>query len=408
MVAESRPWRSLAVQSATGGDMCCWSRDFVSLAAIAITLTGFAPVNAQTPTTQNAVRNMTFQSVVAAKSKEYPAGKMAGQMASAAGREDLIATAADNQRACVATGSDPILYTAERARITSIVIINESHAEPIQRHFVGQVLRALAAEGYSIYAGETFSYGEDLAHDDVLSDDGFYSNEPIFARTMRLAKVLGYKLVGYEETEEQNKASAAAHPELSRINRRETSQTENLMKAIFSDQPNAKVVIHVGDAHAWERRAPWAMSNSVWMAERLKEATGRDPLTISQIDCVSSASDVIVGEARLGKDGKIEAGSPVDLYVGHPALTFRDGRPAWRQEAGDKLAAVPSQFINMAERVMVEARPEGASLESVPIDRILLFPGEKLPLLLPPGRYRVDGFVSAGRIETAPAIVDVK
>jgi hypothetical protein len=396
--------------------MRCWGGVFISAATIAVMLASAASVNAQTPgtaepavkTMQDLVRDMIFQGVVAAKPKEYPLGKMAGQMASTAGREDLVAIPTNDRPACVATGGDLVRDIVERARLTNIVIINETHGEPIQRHFVGKVLRALAAEGYSIYAGETFMYDIDLAHPDVVGGDGTYTNEPIFGRTVRLAKSLGYKLVGYEETPEQNKASAAAHPELNRIDRRETSQTENLMKVIFSDQPNAKVVIHVGDAHAWERKAPWTKSASVWMAERLKKATARDPLTISQIDCVSPTAGVVIGETRLSADGKPEAGSPVDLYVGHPALTFRDGRPAWRQEAGDKPTAVPAQFLNLTDRVMVEARPEDASLESVPIDRILLFPGEKLPLLLPPGRYRIDGYLSTGRMETAPVIVDVK
>ncbi len=391
-------------------------RSFGCAVAIGATFSCVATVHGQTPLkespaeeVQSSLRDLVFRYVVAAKPGQYPAGKIAGQVASAAGRDDLVASAmAEDRRTCVAMEGDPVLRIVARARATNIVIINESHGAPLERHFVGRVLRALVAEGYSIYAAEAFTSGEDLAGNDVLGNYGWYSNEPIFGRTVRLAKSLGYKLLAYEQTPDQDRVSAAAQPQASQINRREASQTENLMAAIFRDEPDTKVVIHVGDAHAWERRAPWSKSDSVWMAERLKMATGRDPLTISQIDCQSQTAASVVAETRLDLDGKAEVGSPVDLYVGHPSLAFRDGRPAWRQEAGDIPTAVPRQFLNMTERVIVEARPESASLGVVPTDRILMFPADKLPLMLPSGRYRVDGFVAAGRIETPSVMLEAR
>jgi hypothetical protein len=354
------------------------------------------------------VRDWVFKGVVAGTPSRNSSGSPDGQRESAAGREDLVAAALAEMRACIALESDPVQRIVERSRATNIVIINEDHGAPLDRFFIAQVLRALAAEGYSIYAAETFTQYNSLVHDDVLATDGWYSNEPMFGRTMRVAKSLGYKLVAYEETQDQERASAAAQPTLGRINRRETAQAENLMRAIFKDQPDAKVLIHVGHGHVLERTRPGSTSKDKWVAERVKEATGRDPLTISQTDCRSTTTSTVIAETRLGEDGKAEAGSAVDLYVGHPPLTFRDGRPAWRQEAGDKPTTVPAQFINPTERVIVEARPEGASLGSVPIDRVLLFPGENLPLLLPPGRYQIDGYLPTGRVETAPVVVDVQ
>src|SRR5690606_19671314 len=99
---------------------------------------------------------------------------------------------------------------------------------------------------------------------------------------------------------------------------------------------------------------------------------------------------------------------PMDLYAGHPRLTFLSGRPAWRREIDDKPVPVPFAFLSSDERVIVEARPVGASLSEVPTDRLILFPGERLPMLLPPGRYRIDGFTPAGRIAGDSVQVEVK
>ncbi len=390
-------------------------RNLAVAGAASAMIAGATGVHAQAPAKgspaeqmQGLFRDWIFKSVVAGTPSKNSSGSPDGQRESATGREDLIPAAAAEKRACVATEGDPVQRIVERSRTTNIVIINEDHGAPLDRFFIGEVLRALAVEGYSIYAAETFTQYNSLVHDDVLATDGWYSNEPIFGRKLRVAKSLGYKLVAYEETQDQERASAAAQPTLSRINRRETAQAENLMKAIFNDQPDAKVLIHVGHGHVLERARPGSTSQDKWVAQRVKDATGRDPLTISQTDCRSMTMSTVIAESRLGEDGEAEIGSPVDLYVGHPPLTFRDGRPAWRQEGGDKPTTVPAQFVNLTERVMVEARPEAASLGSVPIDRVLLFPGETLPLLLPPGRYRIDGYLPTGRIETAPVIVDVK
>jgi hypothetical protein len=137
------------------------------------------------------------------------------------------------------------------------------------------------------------------------------------------------------------------------------------------------------------------------LAQRLKEATGRDPLTISQTTCRSPGPATVVVPAP----GEQPA---VDIHVGHPVLQLAGGRPAWRQAAGDVAVQVPPVFLSAAERVIVEARPEAAELGEVPIDRILLFPGEHLPLLLPPGRYRLDGYLPGAKIAPAPVIVEVR
>lgn len=351
---------------------------------------------------QDMLRPMIFDALKTDPSEDK--GGMLRQMYSLAGREDLAAK--QKPPSCVALPDDPVAAIVARARDTNIVIINEDHASPFDRHFVGRVLTALKAEGYAVYAAETFMPGRDLAEGEVMSDDGFYVNEPIYARTVQLAKTLGYKLVAYESVREQDEEIQQANPDLSQINRREMAQVENLMNAIFNEQPDAKVLIHVGHAHVWERGRPESKGSEVWMAERLKARTGRDPLTIDQTWCAST-SGASVGAVSLTKaDGTIAPVQMVDLFVGHAPLEFRDGRVAWRQELGERIVAMPGELAGKQEHVIVEARPEGAAPDVVPTDRILQRPGETIPLLLPPGRYRVEGFTAAGMIEGVAPVVE--
>jgi hypothetical protein len=304
----------------------------------------------------------------------------------------------------MALPGDPLQRIVAHARQTSIVIINEHHASPQDRHFVGRVLAALRPEGYTIYAAETFTRHDSLDHAGVLGSDGWYSSEPIFGRTVALAKSLGYRLVAYERTQQQEqeaRATSSASAHLTRM--RERNQTDNLMDAIFKANPDARVVVHVGHGHVRERNVP--DESTPMMAELLKAATGRDPLTISQTSCRSGSDATVIAAADVGAPA---GASGVDFRVGHPDLKFEDGRPAWRRAAGDIPAAIPEPFVNVVERTIVEARPWGAPLGTVPLDSILLFAGEQLPLLLPPGSYRIDAFTKSGRIGVAPVRLDVR
>ena len=387
------------------------------LCGFAAELQKAADLDVAAQTVQRQLRDYVFQNMLTEKPDANVPSKTDGQAEAFVGREDLYAIRGTGALPdCVPLNADPVQLIARRASQTSIVIINEHHASPMDRDFVGRVLTALRTEGYSIYAAETFSQYNNVDHVDALGFDGWYSNEPIFGRTIRLAKTLGYSLVPYEQKRDQMEEAAkeAAGPESviarrKQIARREQSQTDNLMASIFKSRPDAKVVIHVGHSHVRERAAPSSVDDgNVWMAQRLKEATGRDPLTISQVDCRSPTARVVIGKARLAQSGEGEIGSPVDLYVGHPRPEFQDGRPAWRQSIGDRVIEVPAAFRSREERVIIEARPEGAGLGVIPVDRLLLFPGENLPLLLPLGRYRIDGFVEKARIESTPVVVDVE
>jgi hypothetical protein len=334
--------------------------------------------------------------------------RFGGQPEAFVGREQLyLEKQSASLPECRPLKDDPLKLIARRARQTNIVIINESHSSPRDRHFISSVLHILRRQGYSIYAAETFTRFESIVHPEVLGFDGWYSNEPTFAQTIRTAKRLGYSLVAYEETQAQRQAGPSENLNSDQASaRREQSESDNLMSGIFTSHPNAKVIIHVGPGHVRERTQA-GDQQFVAMAQRLKMAAGKDPLTISQTSCRSLTGSDVIAES-FPRPAGLTGEFPVDLYVGHPTPKFRDGRPEWRREIGQKDVAVPKEFLDRSERVIVEVRPSNAGLPTVPVDRLLLFPGERLPLLLSRGKYRVDGFVESGRLDLAPTSLSVR
>lgn len=361
--------------------------------------------------TQAAVRAFVFQYLPREKSSANPASPSRGQAEAFVGREDLYVGRSFSTRPdCVPLDASPLEVIADRARKTNIVIVNEHHASPRDRSFIADMLSVLSSQGYSVYAAETFSrFADSNAPNDTRHDgSGWYSNEPVFTRTVQIAGSLGYSYVAYEQTPDQAKAYAeepANSPR--RMNAREEFQSVNLLAAVFANDPDAKVVIHAGHSHVREYPVPWAADDVVRMAQRLKSVTGRDPLTISQTECNSPHGSYVVAESFWRADGETETASPVDLYIGHPQLTFQSGRPTWRQSIGDKAVDIPGAFLDANEPLIIEARPEGVSLGALPVDRVFLYPGERLPLLLPIGRYRIDGFFATGHANRVPEVLEV-
>lgn len=179
------------------------------------------------------------------------------------GREDLATQTGELLPDCYGSLGDPIARLVEKARKTSIVIINEDHGSPLHRQFVGKVLEALRPEGYAIYAAEAFANVPGPQDVESMIALGFYTQDPVFARTVRKADALGYELVAYEIRRDQwNEADRRSD---NAVPIREQAQADNLMAAIFRDRPDARVVIHVGGDHLFEGPDE---SGREWMAAR--------------------------------------------------------------------------------------------------------------------------------------------
>lgn len=299
------------------------------------------------------------------------------QFAGLMGREDLIPVELDfhlrQQSSACGPSTGPIFETiiGEAAK-TQIVIFNEAHMMPLHRAGVFGIVDALVDAGFTHYAYESFEPSiTDRSDAYIRAEDVFYSNDPMHARLLRRLKARGVELIAYE----------ADRPE-----GREIAQALNLKERVFDQDPEAKLIVVSGWRHVIEY--PQGL-----MAREVKDRTGHDPLTVSQTHCYASGDVPLLANSRLNKAGTEEAFTQTDYMIGHPQLTFTDNRPDWRRVMGDIDVSVPSAFTGHVEPVIIEARREGEPDEAVPEDRLLLLPGDTgIPLLLPPGRYRVKAF----------------
>ena len=311
------------------------------------------------------------------------------------GREDLIAPFSDDYKP---TNCSPLVPTAKaldeivhRAGQTSIVIINESHERSRTRWFTTEIARHLRPLGYDTLGLETLSnppatvpqryLPSFLSHPELpylSDDDGHYSSEAAYGRLGRQAKALGYRLLPYEDNTHNEPSKGVSQSQ--QIALREEAQANNLA-AFVKSHPAAKPLIHVGYSHAAE--VPRA-DGQKWMAARLKEKTGIDPLTISQTTCRGGSDSM-----RLATLPSDQPAGTFDLIIDHPTERFTRGRPDWRKMAGDRIIAIPRKLRPTKGWRVIEARPLGEPDTSVPVDRVAIRPGEDIGLLLPPGRYHI-------------------
>lgn len=299
---------------------------------------------------------------------------------------------------------DAIPEIVERARRTSIVILNEEHQVPRDRAFALQVARALWPLGYSILAVEGFHSSADTVGREqnakriaetgyVRHDTGVYTNDPVFADFVRQSLALGYRPVVYDFVRPKG-----APPAADRVAQRDQGEADNLVESIFSKAPGAKVLIYVGYSHAAEEPLP----SNTWMAARLKKMTGIDPLTIDQTTLSPSgyASLYAALKGRLGTpsvvpmlDGKpVKFGSlgpAVDIQVAHPPTRLVRGRPDWLLAMGRSAIEVPAKLRPRTGRVLVQAFIANEDADAVPVDQVVVSAGrEPPPLLVPPGPLR--------------------
>lgn len=319
----------------------------------------------------------------------------ARQTLSMFGREDLISgTSSDYKtRLCapLPTAPNVVDEIVSRARKTSIVFINESHERSQHRGFVAEIVRKLRPLGYDTMAIETLVNDPPSTPARYLSafirqpklpyfvdEDGVYLSEAGFGRLGRQAKALGYRLVPYEFIQEGDPTPGMTEDQ--QIAAREEGQARTLA-SYLSSHPGTRMLVYVGYSHAAE--VPLAHGGK-WLAARLKEKTGIDPLTISQTTCRGSGD-----RDRLAVLPASEPQGSFDLLVDHPVARFVPGRPEWRMLAGDRPVSIPRALRPTAGWRVVEARPVGEPVASVPMDRVAIRPGEDIALMLPPGRYRL-------------------
>jgi len=304
-----------------------------------------------------------------------------------------------------AKGSDALWAIVNAARNRQIVILNESHLDPRCRAFAVRVARELRKLGFEYFAAETFtsSVFDAWTAGYPTLQTGRYSMEPYFGDLVRQAIKLGYKPMNYEAVR-----TTPSNDWIDSANQRESVQAQNIIDRILKRNPKAKIFVYCGGDHLTEDAKKQADGRElIWMAARLKRATGIDPLTIDQsYELQHSTPSAETPEFRYAtgkhllqaptvfklKNGGWAAygedfANAVDMQVFHPH-DESESMPSWKLVNGNRTFCKIT-FYN-GQRGLIQAFASDEPNSAVPMDQAIMPPNRNSVMLaLPNGKYRI-------------------
>jgi VanZ family protein len=289
------------------------------------------------------------------------------------------------------------------ANETQVVMLNEAHHIAQHRVLTYQLLARLWVNGYRYLALEALSFDENAFAGTLRKVDGYYTEEPVFAYTIRQALRLGFQLISYDIGGQS-------------ISEREVAAANSLKQKIFDKDPKAKVIIHVGYAH---------IDESGWLAAELNHLLGINPLTIDQVKYAEkserqfenpnyqSVLDQFPNEqpfVLVGEDKEIYSSQPNrwDITVVWPRTKYTLNKPNWmildRMLHKVDAELCEGYFPCMIEVYESELADKKDVFKFVPIDRTVLFNDkEKKAVLMESGKgllivTNIDGELIARRL----------
>lgn len=281
--------------------------------------------------------------------------------------------------------AEPLLVA--RARATSVVLLNEAHDQPAHRAYGRQLLALLAPLGYRYFAVEALNPQATGLNERKfpLSSSGFYTCEPSMGNLLRAAAEAGFRVVGHEIRESQEKEITDWRR---RSNYRDSMQAVNIL-AVLRAHPQAKVFAYVGYDHVREQADEAGIKR---LGTYLRELGNINPLTIDQtLDYPSAAG---AGPRALVSAG----GSPaivglyrgsVDLQVIHPPVRWVNDRPDWLAITAPIVATIPPPYAGQPALAQLYDQAEYAryGTRAVPLDQYLTTKAQRQVYLFP---YRKD------------------
>jgi hypothetical protein len=302
-----------------------------------------------------------------------------------------------------------------------VVMINEEHDTPLHRAFTRRLLPVLYAKGFRYLAAETLgSTEETMKRGYPTHKTGFYTKDPVFGEMIRAALRLGFKIIPYEVSAETLKGCRQQEKTADFCqNEREREQAQNLRDRILRDDPQAKILVHVGRGHNQQiKLETWAQ-----MGWHFKEITGITPLSINQM--LSERSETkyesglyryIVNKWKIqeptvfkSKEGNYFNTYGYNLAVFHPRSSFEKGRPTWLKTLARRAPYTinlkrlklkhRNQIYGGPEPVLIQAFHAAESADAIPADQIILYPEREIPvLMLPKDKYRIRALDKSGKI----------
>ncbi len=288
---------------------------------------------------------------------------------------------------------DPMPKLVELARDQQIVMINEAHYKPIHRAFIGELAKALKADGFTHFGAEAFDPAvfSDQNRNVELSKRGYptltdgtsYISEPVFGQLIETVIQTGYTLFAYENTLPLPKSA------VSQIAHRDTAQAKNIL-AELDNASDIKILVHAGYHHVREVEG---VSGEKWMAQFFQEQSGINPLTISQTDCYSETvfrGGTFGYALPVDQDGNPITSNGYDVVIIPPKEVQYNGRPTWLREIGRDFVELPSQLKFEDQYTRVTAYDLRKVQAAVVEDTIYRPPHSDKPLSLRIGRYRLE------------------
>lgn len=280
-------------------------------------------------------------------------------------------------------------YIIERSKEAQITIINEAHHLPQHRTFTRSLLQDLYNNGYRYLGLEALFDTDTNTRKYATTDSGYYTKEPEFGTLINQAIAIGFKLFKYEAAQGKNGKE------------REIEQAENIQKFIELN-PNGKVLIHCGFAHAFENDYPaWGKA----MAGRLKDNLNIDLFTIDQTMFIerSQPSDtplfmrlnkstdpiILIDENGEIFNGKGEV-KQTDVVMIHPRTQYIDNRPHWLIKDKKKHLVSLNKIETKDPLLILAYRQNEDPNEAIPADIIEVTANQpKTALYLIEGSYTI-------------------
>lgn len=275
--------------------------------------------------------------------------------------------------------AEPAITAISRlAKDRKAIFFNENHSYPLTRTLTVQMLAVLRKEGFDTFAAETLNQPDtsDLQKRGyAIHATGFYTEEPIYAEMVHEALKLGYRVVAYEAL---SNATGDA---------REEEQARNLKRDVFTDHPDARLIVNAGYAHIQETGK---YLDGAAMAQHFARITDIDPLTIEQTMLIPH--DNLASDHPYYRDAlhKLAPKQPIvfvdnngepwslkkkayDLSVLFPEEVLQRGRPTWLALGSlREPVEVSGRMCDDQYPCMVEARYTGQPDEAIPADRLVI------------------------------------
>lgn len=312
----------------------------------------------------------------------------------AMGRDDLVQRVSGNgtDLACPRAWVEPVEMIAQVASGSHFVIIESERGEIAHIAFVEEIVNRLAADGFAAFADDGITLGPGGMGDPVvpLVTEGLAAREPGYGRLLRTAKRLNLQLVdagvwwtGVGELTDLSPGE--------RIVRNQAALTEQVFRLVHARSPDMRAIVHI--------QGSGDQSGARALRDSIRRFTGHTPLVVALATCKGSNSAFLAapGEGRARK-------TQADFMFGVPQAPMKAGRLTSHDGSGEEAVAVPAAFLPRNLPVLIEVRRKGDPELAMPEDRLMLLPGERLPLMLAPGEYRIEAWTKQGKLAEAVSL----